>query len=92
MSNHRHLLAAASVSLAVFAVLPAAAQTPPSRPSDTAAGSTGATGAGDRTGSITSVGQTKPPGEAGTGITPELEKKDRELAKRLEGGICTGCD
>lgn len=51
-------------------------------------------GAGDRTGSITETGQTKPPGAPvgdRAGTTPELDRKSRELDRQISKGICRGC-
>lgn len=83
-----------TIALAVLlAAVPAAAQAP--APGTSGAGSTVGGAAGDRTGSTTAVGQTKPPGAAvgdGLGTRPDLERKDQELTRRIERGICTGCD
>ncbi|KTS37783.1 hypothetical protein NS228_17475 [Methylobacterium indicum] len=64
---------------------------------------TGNPGAGDPsvTGSLgtaarttTGVGQTKPPGAAlgpDAGLTPDLQARDREIGRKIETEICTGC-
>jgi hypothetical protein len=57
----------------------------------------GSTATGDmpqRTGSITGVGQTKPPGAAvgeNLGTRPDLVEKSRQLDRRIDTGICSGC-
>ncbi len=53
---------------------------------------TGSLGPGSRT--TTGVGQTKPPGAAlgpDSGLTPELQARDREIGRKIETEICTGC-
>jgi hypothetical protein len=49
---------------------------------------------------VTATGQTKPPGAAvapnapidnRTGLTPELDRKSRELDRQISKGICKGC-
>ncbi len=50
--------------------------------------------AGDRTGSITGTGQTKPPGTAvgeGLGTRPDLDQRSRQLDRQIQTGICKGC-
>ena len=66
--------------------------TPPARSSDLGAGLS-AGGPGDRTGSVTAAGQTKPPGAAlgPDGSNDRLDEKSRELDKKIQNGICTGC-
>ncbi|WP_375458637.1 hypothetical protein [uncultured Enterovirga sp.] len=49
---------------------------------------------------VTATGQTKPPGAAvapnapidnRSGLTPELDRKSRELDRQISKGICKGC-
>ncbi|MEH3146974.1 MAG: hypothetical protein PGN34_16855 [Methylobacterium frigidaeris] len=56
-------------------------------------GSTGSVGTVDR--NISGVGQTKPPGAAlgpGDGTTPELRRKNEEIGRKIDTGICIGCN
>lgn len=86
-------------SLVCLAAVPAAGQTSPSGtgPAMSSPGPnvpsnpTQASGPGDRTGSVASTGQTKPPGAAADGAQPDLEKKSKELDQKINRGICTGC-
>ncbi|RVU16858.1 hypothetical protein [Methylobacterium oryzihabitans] len=88
-----HLAAALVAGALTF---PAAAQTTdPAPPAGgmTEPGSTGSVGGVDR--NITGVGQTKPPGSAlgpGDGTTPELRRKSREIDRKIDTGICIGCN
>jgi hypothetical protein len=60
-------------------------------------GAIGTTATGDtpqRTGAITGVGQTKPPGAAigdELGTRPDLQERSRQLDRRIDTGICSGC-
>lgn len=95
------ILAAAAIAALAFAA-PALAQVTPPVSTGTAPMTTSPTGgippaaggAGDRTGSITGVGQTKPPGDpvgSGQGTRPDLERKSEELDRKINTGICKGC-
>ncbi|MDB5511379.1 MAG: hypothetical protein JWR08_862 [Enterovirga sp.] len=89
----RPFLAGLALASALVA-LPAAAQT--GAPGVTVAppGSVGATGTGglpEAAGSTTAVGRTKPPGAAADGYRPDLEEKSRQLDRKINTGICTGC-
>ena len=93
------------ISLALTAGLvagAASAQTAPPASSGLSPGSASPTGgippatggAGDRTGSITATGQTKPPGSTvgpEQGTRPDLETKSKELDEKINRGICRGC-
>jgi hypothetical protein len=49
---------------------------------------------GPATRETTGVGQTKPPGAAlgpGAGLTPDLQRRDREIQGKIDAGICAGC-
>ncbi|WP_298967781.1 hypothetical protein [uncultured Methylobacterium sp.] len=89
-------LAAALVAGALALPAAAAAQATNPAPSTggmTEPGSTGSVGSVDR--NITGVGQTKPPGSAlgpGDGTTPELRRKSRDLDRKIDTGICIGCN
>ena len=66
----------------------------PVAPGSPPAGTVGSTATGDlplKTGSTTAVGQTKPPGDAAPGTRSDLEVKSRELDRKIDKGICTGC-
>lgn len=80
---------------AALTVGPALAQDPVSNAPTPPGGIPPASGAaGDRTGSITGTGQTKPPGDTlggRAGTTPELERKSRQLDREITTGICKGC-
>ncbi|AWN55531.1 hypothetical protein [Methylobacterium sp. 17Sr1-1] len=42
----------------------------------------------------TGVGQTKPPGAPlgpDAGLTPDLQRRDREIQRKIDTGICDGC-
>lgn len=95
--------AAAIVIVGLLAAPPALAQAPSpgptggDRPEAGPAGSAGGTSADrvpERAGSISAVGRTKPPGATlgdQLGTRPDLEARSRELNRRIETGICTGC-
>lgn len=95
------ILAALTVASLGFAAPAFAQATPPAStgagPSTTspAGGIPSATGgAGDRTGSLTGTGQTKPPGDAvgdRLGTRPDLERKSEDLDRKINTGICKGC-
>ena len=91
----RSWLTALAFGAALLAV-PATAQTagsPATAPSPSV-GSTAGGGMPDRTAATTSVGQTKPAGAAvgdDLGTRPDLQQKSRELDRRIDKGICTGC-
>jgi hypothetical protein len=76
---------------------PAFAQVQPSTPGAGPAGSVGSTVTGglpDRTASTSAVGRTKPPGAPigdGLGTRPDLEEKSRQLDRKINTGICSGC-
>lgn len=58
------------------------------------AGSTISGGLPEKTGSTTSVGQTKPPGGAvgdDRGTRPDLEAKSKQIDRQIDKGICSGC-
>jgi hypothetical protein len=77
------------------AASPTLAPMTPGMPS-TAAADRDLSGSGlpDRTASTTAVGRTKPPGAPvgdGLGTRPDLEVKSRELDRKINTGICSGC-
>ena len=82
-------------ALAILTVAPAFAQAPPLPPRQ-GDGSVGTTATGDLAPrATTATGQTKPPGAAGDGglgTRPDLEAKSREVDRKIDTGICTGCD
>ncbi len=74
---------------------PVAGGLPPSSQSPTGGIPPAADGAGDRTGSLTGAGQTKPPGSPvgdNLGTRPDLEQKSREIDRQISTGICKGCN
>jgi hypothetical protein len=82
--------------LAALAVAPAAAQAPANAPAPgtAPAGGIGTTVDGTapaRAASTSSVGRTKPPGAAADGVRPDLEQKSRQLDRKIQTGICSGC-
>lgn len=82
------LLVAAALSVA-----PALAQIPPPREGGPTVGTTATGGLPDR--ATTATGQTKPPGAAEgdrLGTRPDLEAKSRELDRKIDTGICAGCN
>ena len=84
------------VLIGVLVAGPAGAQSPvtPPGPGVAPAGSVGSTVDGAppaRAASTTAVGRTKPPGAAADGTRPDLEQKSRELDRKIQTGICTGC-
>ena len=86
---------ASLATAAVLAAAPALAQIPPPSPrqGDTSVGTTSTGPLAPR--ATTGVGQTKPPGAAeggGLGTRPDLEAKSRELDRKIDTGICTGCN
>ena len=86
-----HLLAA--LLAAALAPAPLLAQTEPPGPAVTEPGSTGSLGPAAR--DTTGVGQTKPPGAAlgpDRGLTPALQERDRAIKRKIDSGICIGCD
>lgn len=88
----RHAIAL-GLTAALLAATAGHAQT--SAPVTPGAGIPPATGgAGDRTGSITATGQTKPPGspvDENRGTSAELERKSEEIDRLVKNGICKGC-
>jgi hypothetical protein len=91
----RSLLTVCALGTALVAG-PALAQTT-SSPAAAPPASVGTTvngGLPDRTASTTAVGQTKPAGAAvgdDLGTRPDLQQRSRELDRRIDKGICTGC-
>ena len=86
---------ASLATVAILTVAPALAQAPPLPPrqGDGSVGTTATGGLAPR--ATTATGQTKPPGEAGgagLGTRPDLEVKSRELDRKIDTGICTGCN
>ena len=84
----------------VLVVLPAFGQAPASPgpaspgPGVAPAGSVGSTVDGAppaRAASTSAVGRTKPPGAAADGTRPDLDAKSRQLDRKIQTGICTGC-
>jgi hypothetical protein len=84
----------------VLVALPAFGQAPASPgpaspgPGVAPAGSVGSTVDGAppaRAASTTAVGRTKPPGAAADGTRPDLDAKSRQLDRKIQTGICTGC-
>ena len=82
---------------AVLVAGPALAQGEAGAPATGSSPAVGSTATGDmpqRTGSLTGVGQTKPPGAAvgeNLGTRPDLVEKSRQLDRRIDSGICSGC-
>ena len=75
---------------------PGSSPIPPASPGPAPlpAGSVGSTVSGglpSRAASTTAVGRTKPPGEAAPGTRPDLDAKSRQLDRKINRGICTGC-
>ncbi|KMO17044.1 hypothetical protein [Methylobacterium platani] len=86
MRRPHHLAVLLAVALAPAPLL--AQGEPPGRDP----GGTGSLGPATR--DTTGVGQTKPPGAAlgpDSGLTPDLQARDREIQRAIETGICTGC-
>ncbi|GJD47421.1 hypothetical protein OPKNFCMD_0129 [Methylobacterium crusticola] len=87
---------AVTLVVGALAPLPATAQSGDpgaGAPATADPGSTGSVGAANR--SITGVGQTKPPGAAlgpGEGTSPEVREKSREVNRKIDTGICIGCN
>ena len=86
--------------LGVLVALPAFGQAPASPgpaspgPGVAPAGSVGSTVDGAppaRAASTSAVGRTKPPGAAADGTRPDLDAKSRQLDRKIQTGICTGC-
>lgn len=89
------LLAATLATPALAQVTPPiSTETSPSTTSPTGGIPPATGGASDRTGSITGVGQTKPPGDAvgaRLGTRPDLERKSQQIDREISTGICKGC-
>jgi hypothetical protein len=86
--------AAALIWGAVLITGPALAQDTSPAPAPAPAGRTGTGDVPQRTGAITGLGQTKPPGTAlgdTLGTRPDLQEKSRQLDRRIHQGICSGC-
>lgn len=85
------------VATACLAASPGFGQTSTGSPGASPTGTVGSTRTGDdpeKTGSTTAIGQTKPPGQPvgdGLGTRPDLEDKSRDLTRRIQRDICTGC-
>lgn len=94
----RPFMAGLALAAALYG-LPASAQDGTASPGGATttappAGSVGSTAKGgitETTGSTSLVGKTKPPGAAADGYRPDLEEKSRELDRKINTGICTGC-
>ena len=91
-------LAVASLGFAAPALAqvtpPVSTGTAPMTTSPTGGIPPAAGGAGDRTGSVTGTGQTKPPGDVvgdRMGTRPDLERKSEDLDRKINTGICKGC-
>ena len=86
---------ASFLAATILTVAPALAQapSPPPRPGDASVGTTATGDLAPR--DTTAAGQTKPPGTAagaGLGTRPDLEAKSRELDRKIDTGICRGCN
>jgi hypothetical protein len=98
----RALSAAALIWGAMLMAGPALAQDPAAPAAEPATGpaTTGSIGTTapatgpQRIGALTRVGQTKPPGSAlgdDLGTRPDLLARSREIDRRINVGICSGC-
>lgn len=88
------ILVCACLAVSGPALAQSASGLAPTGPGAPPAGTVGSTATGDlplKTGATTAVGQTKPPGDAAPGTNSALEEKSRELDRKIDKGICTGC-
>ena len=68
--------------------------TPLGTPPPGSVGSTVTGGLLDKAGATTAVGQTKPAGSPvgdGLGTRADLQEKSRQIDRKIDTGICTGC-
>lgn len=78
-----------ALAFCVFAPIATAQSSPP--PSSSLPPPSAADRSGDRRGSITATGQTKPPGSAASGERSDLDRKSEAIDRKIKGGICKGC-